>query len=131
MAARKGTSLLITGPKNLTQTIPGSQSEPIEALCWTLTNSTLRLFSAGLSGSIVEHDLTTLLPKAVTHSMGGGVWSMAASPQLDRIAVGCEDGLTRVFGFGDEGELVFERGLERQKVLDEERSELESRERNR
>ena len=57
-----------------------------------------RLFTADLSGNIVEWDVLTQSPCAHTLSFGGSVWALAAVPACpDTIAVACQDGGTRLF----------------------------------
>jgi U3 small nucleolar RNA-associated protein 4 len=79
--------------------IPGCEGASITALLWCepaggaadapaaapreggAAPAAPRLFSAGLSGQIVEWDLQALRPLAVTDSSGGPVWHMSARPQ--------------------------------------------------
>jgi WD40 repeat protein len=57
-----------------------------------------RLFTADLSGNIVEWDVLTQSPCAHSLSFGGSVWALAAVPDCaDTIAVACQDGGTRLF----------------------------------
>ncbi len=57
-----------------------------------------RLFTADLSGNIVEWDVLTQSPCAHSLSFGGSVWALAAVPSSpDTIAVACQDGGTRLF----------------------------------
>jgi WD40 repeat protein len=57
-----------------------------------------RLFTADLSGNIVEWDVLTQSPCAHSLSFGGSVWALTAFPACaDTIAVACQDGGTRLF----------------------------------
>jgi hypothetical protein len=57
-----------------------------------------RLFTADLTGNIVEWDVLTQSPCAHSLSFGGSVWALAAVPDCaDTIAVACQDGGTRLF----------------------------------
>jgi hypothetical protein len=57
-----------------------------------------RLFTADLSGNIVEWDVLTQSPCAHSLSFGGSVWALTAVPaSADTIAVACQDGGTRLF----------------------------------
>ena len=70
--------------------IPGCAGASITALLWTeraaarggggaaSASASPRLFSAGLSGEIVEWDTQALRPLAATDSTGGPVWHMSA-----------------------------------------------------
>ena len=69
--------------------IPGCTGASITALLWTeraagahgasaSASAPPRLFSAGLSGEIVEWDTQALRPLAATDSTGGPVWHMSA-----------------------------------------------------
>ncbi|KAI8905491.1 WD40-repeat-containing domain protein [Gorgonomyces haynaldii] len=92
------------------RTISGNPDEPIEALVWIRN----RLFSAGLSGVVLEYDMVHLKPKSTTHSMGGPIWCMKPNQQNTRIAIGCEDGHVRLFDVEDFG-LTYSGALEKQK----------------
>jgi WD40 repeat protein len=50
-----------------------------------------RLFTCGLDAMIVEWDFTRLKPLAVTSSLGGAAWHMAAQQQSAQEAPGEED----------------------------------------
>ncbi|KAL6065936.1 U3 small nucleolar RNA-associated protein [Balamuthia mandrillaris] len=86
-------------------------SEAIRGLVWLQTQGGERLFSAGLSGTVIEWDLCKLCEKARTDSFGGPVWSLVASPTGESLAAGCEDGI-RVFDISD-GELQYKRSFQR------------------
>ncbi|XP_036391319.1 U3 small nucleolar RNA-associated protein 4 homolog [Megalops cyprinoides] len=90
--------------------IPGNDSRSIEAVCWVGG----RLFTAGLNGELTEYDLVNLRPKYSLDAFGGPVWTLACSPQRTHLAVGCEDGLVKLFEVLPE-KIQFERNLDRQK----------------
>ncbi|KAI8898761.1 WD40-repeat-containing domain protein [Globomyces pollinis-pini] len=111
---RANGTIQLWNPKGKTwfheRTIP-STLDPLEVVVWVGN----RLFSAGLSGSIIEYNIKTLLPESFTPSYGGAVWSMQVNPSQDVIAIGCEDGMIRLFKITDEG-LEYISALERQKT---------------
>lgn len=67
----------------LCQVIPGKEQRSIEALCWVGE----RLFSAGLSGEIIEFDLHNLRPKLTIDAYGGPIWTITPNPQGTHLAV--------------------------------------------
>ncbi|XP_063052900.1 U3 small nucleolar RNA-associated protein 4 homolog [Engraulis encrasicolus] len=90
--------------------IPGKENRAIEALCWVGD----RLFSAGLSGEIIEFDLQSLKPKYTIDAYGGPIWTIAANPEGTHLAAGCEDGTVKLFEVLEE-KIQFERNLDRKK----------------
>ena len=40
-----------------------------------------RLLTGGVDGALVEWDLTTLTPRAISDSYGGALWDIAVQPQ--------------------------------------------------
>ncbi|XP_039619444.1 U3 small nucleolar RNA-associated protein 4 homolog [Polypterus senegalus] len=91
--------------------IPGNDSRSIEAICWVGHD---RLFTASLSGEVMEVDLQKLCPKYKLHAFGGPIWSMSCNAEESHLAVGCEDGSVKVFEILPE-KIQFERNLDRQK----------------
>ncbi|KAJ3078711.1 U3 small nucleolar RNA-associated protein 4, partial [Quaeritorhiza haematococci] len=105
----------------LERTIPGRPDSSIESVVWIhergehlndadddeeeqqhnsnekTYNNHPRLFSAGLDGMIREWDLVMLREKCVVESNGGAIWCMAANPKGTHLAIGCEDGSSRLF----------------------------------
>jgi U3 small nucleolar RNA-associated protein 4 len=85
----------------------GSKSTSVESLVWIQSSfegkKVSRLFSAGLNSSIVEWNLNSLQPHDVTDSNGGAIWCMAANHQQTQLAVGCEDGIIRLFDIEEDG----------------------------
>ncbi|KAI0222109.1 U3 small nucleolar RNA-associated protein [Massospora cicadina] len=103
----------------LDRCIPGEKGDNITKLVWTHQTKALgdgfstqaditaeearlrvqppRLFSVGLTGLLVEWDLTALRPKRYSESYGGGIWCMAPHPSHGSLAIGCEDGGIRLF----------------------------------
>ncbi|KAL2093088.1 hypothetical protein ACEWY4_010400 [Coilia grayii] len=90
--------------------IPGKEQRGIEALCWVGE----RLFSAGLSGEIMEFDLHSLRPKFIIDAYGGPIWTITANPAGTHLAVGCEDGTVKLFEVLED-RIQFERNLDRKK----------------
>jgi len=66
--------------------------DSIRALVWIPNGETERLLSAGLGGSVVEWDLTTLKEKRKCDSYAGPIWSLSLSRSGEFLAVGCESG---------------------------------------
>jgi len=66
--------------------------DSIRALVWIPNGETERLLSAGLGGSVVEWDLTTLKEKRRCDSYAGPIWSLSLSRSGEFLAVGCESG---------------------------------------
>uniref|UniRef100_A0A3P9MA33 UTP4 small subunit processome component n=1 Tax=Oryzias latipes TaxID=8090 RepID=A0A3P9MA33_ORYLA len=90
--------------------IPGRSDRAIEALCWVRG----RLFSAGLSGEIIEYDLEKLRPRYSMEAYGGPIWTISCNSQETLLGVGCEDGTVKMFEILEEG-IQFQRNLDRQK----------------
>ncbi|XP_061892003.1 U3 small nucleolar RNA-associated protein 4 homolog [Entelurus aequoreus] len=90
--------------------IPGREGGSIEALCWV----GLRLFSAGLSGEIIEYDLENLQPKYTVDAYGGPIWAISSDNKETKLAVGCEDGTVKIFEILKD-RIQFQRNFERQK----------------
>uniref|UniRef100_A0A8C8DZ82 Protein arginine N-methyltransferase n=1 Tax=Oryzias sinensis TaxID=183150 RepID=A0A8C8DZ82_9TELE len=66
--------------------IPGRSDRAIEALCWVRG----RLFSAGLSGEIIEYDLEKLRPRYSVEAYGGPIWTISSNSQETLLGEGCE-----------------------------------------
>lgn len=74
-----------------------------------------RLFSIGGSTSVTEWDLKTCLPISNYQANAGVIWSLAASPDNKKLAVGCEDGSVILLDVsGGPGVIEQERILQRQ-----------------
>ncbi len=69
-----------------------------------------RLFVGGLDTSLVEVDPRRMAVAHRRDSYGGAVWCLAACPERDVLAVGCEDGGVKLFSTADGG-LEFQRAL--------------------
>lgn len=67
--------------------------ESVEAVCWQNN----RLFSAGLDGNVVEHDLLRLCPKIFVSSNAGPVWCLTTDSTNRYLAAGTEDGCVVLF----------------------------------
>lgn len=83
--------------------------EPVRSLVWTRANGEDRLFSSGLSGNIIEWDLTTSKKKYTTDSYAGPVWCLAADPAGNHLAAACDDGL-RLFDISN-GDIMFKKAF--------------------
>jgi U3 small nucleolar RNA-associated protein 4 len=84
-------------------TFPGDETRTIQSIVWICDEETrqLRLFSAGLTGYVVEHHLPSLVPKAKLDACGGPVWSITADRAGKRLVAGCEDGSIRLIDVAD------------------------------
>ncbi|XP_067853699.1 U3 small nucleolar RNA-associated protein 4 homolog [Heptranchias perlo] len=91
--------------------IPGDDRRSIQAICWVGHD---RLLSVGLNGEIIEFDLQRLCPKYRLDAFGGPIWCMSCNLEETHLAVGCEDGLIKLFEIVPE-KIQFERNLDRQK----------------
>lgn len=99
----------ITNSAFIEKTIPNQKDNSIEALQWI--NSTL--YSCGLTGMIVEYDLSELTVKDKIALTGGAAWCMDLSADKTRLAIGTEDGYINTF-FVQENSLVYERIFDKQ-----------------
>lgn len=74
-------------------TLKGGRGRSIEGLAWsTSEDGVLRLFSIGGSTSITEWDLQSGLPLANHDCNSGVIWSLSASDDGTKLAVGCDNG---------------------------------------
>jgi hypothetical protein len=94
----------------------GSQESKIRSLCWSRYKAEdcpggARLFSASLSGHVTEWSLGSLMPIHVTETYGGPAWCMAASPDQSMLAVGCHDGMCRLFSVTEDSGPMFAKSL--------------------
>jgi U3 small nucleolar RNA-associated protein 4 len=114
--SRQNGTIQLWSPRGATwfheRTIPAPE-DPLETICWAGN----RLFRATLGGFIDEISLDTLLPINSTSSYGGAVWSMDINPTNDVIAMGCEDGVIRLFR-------VVEHGLEYLSALEKQNTKV-------
>jgi WD40 repeat protein len=92
-------------------TIPARPSLKIKTVLWIpyANSSSLnfnsnypkeRLICATLTGYIIEWDLSTLQEKSRVNVYGGGVHSIAISPNHKYIACACDDGSVQIFNSG-------------------------------
>lgn len=73
-----------------------------------------RLFTADLSGNIVEWDVLTQSPCAHSLSFGGSVWALTAVPACpDTIAVACQDGGARLFSVAQPQSIILNKVIVR------------------
>lgn len=91
------------------KSIPGGEKIPIEALAWVGD----RLFSVGLSGSLVEWDLRLLTVKNTLLLTGNAGWCMDVSKDEKRLAVGTEGGYINVYNVEND-EINYEKILDKQ-----------------
>ncbi|XP_012274554.1 U3 small nucleolar RNA-associated protein 4 homolog isoform X1 [Orussus abietinus] len=94
----------------LENTIPGHPEGCVETVLWVGS----RLFSTGLSGMIMEYDLTQLGIKAETAVTGGAAWCMSVNRENTRLAIGTEDGYINTFTVTNDS-LLYERIFDKQK----------------
>ena len=88
----------------------------VRAVCWSRHLAEdcpggARLFSASLDGTIIEWSLGTLMPKHVCDTHGGSAWCMSVSPNGQQLAVGCHDGMCRLFSVSDDYGPMFHKSL--------------------
>ena len=98
-------------------TLRGGKGRSIEGLVWvTQKKQSPRLFSIGSSSQITEWSLDRLRPLISVDCNAGSIWSIAASPDQDSLAVGCEDGTLVMLDIaGGPGVLEYKHALTRQK----------------
>ncbi|CAG8528012.1 6057_t:CDS:10 [Ambispora gerdemannii] len=126
---RANGNIEIWNPKNnwyMEKIIPGGDKFVLEDLTWAhqttlsesdqelydaeeinkalreLKNKPPRLFSATTTGLIIEWDLVTLKSKRIEHSNGGTVWCMSTNSLCTLLAIGCDDGVIRLFDIADD-----------------------------
>jgi hypothetical protein len=97
-------------------TLAGTVHSKIRSLCWSRYKAEdcpggARLFSASLSGHIAEWSLGSLMPVHVADTYGGAAWCMAASPDQSMLAVGCHDGMCRLFSVTEDSGPLFHKSL--------------------
>lgn len=106
--------------------IQGPSKRIVEALIWQVNGTRERLFSAGMTGMLIEWNLTKLAPKRTTDSCGGGPIHAACLKQGSSssaeeswacsatLALGCSDGSIRLFDSSDAGAgFVYIKALQR------------------
>lgn len=95
----------------LERVIPGEKNSSIESLVWAQTQN--RLFSAGLTGELVEWDLQTLQKRNRQLATGSAIWCMAIDKDETQLAIGTEEGYINVFDITNE-ELVYKTLFDKQ-----------------
>ncbi len=84
--------------------IAGQADFELKALVWSAIESEKgRLFGISQKGFIFEVDLASLSFEHVQESYGGVAWSLSASSHKGILAVGCEDGASRIFSYENGG----------------------------
>lgn len=89
--------------------IPGNSESSVEALAWAGE----RLFSTGLHGLVLEHDLQSLSTRNQFAVTSGPAWCMEYNDASNRIAVGTEEGFVCLFQVTEEG-LVYDKVMDKQ-----------------
>ncbi|KAK8374495.1 hypothetical protein O3P69_011772 [Scylla paramamosain] len=89
--------------------LPGDNDSSVEALVWCRG----RLFSAGLHGFLLEHNLASREVTLRTPVTGGPTWCLTLSKDKKKLAAGTEGGYVCIFDVVDEG-VVYDRVLEKQ-----------------
>ncbi|XP_037819105.1 U3 small nucleolar RNA-associated protein 4 homolog [Lucilia sericata] len=81
----------------LERTITKTPGNSVEGLAWCAD----RLFSAGLSGELVEWNLQTLKPRYKQHVTGNAIWCLDVNRAGTEIAIGTEEGYINIFDISD------------------------------
>lgn len=96
----------------------GGKGRSIEGLVWVPQPEGIpRLFSIGYSTHVTEWNLATGRPLGHVDCNAGAIWSMAASPDRSKLAVGCDDGACVILDLSEGPGVLptFERTLTRQR----------------
>lgn len=89
--------------------LPADSEASIEGLSWCDG----RLFSVGLHGFVLEHDLSLCTVKSRTAVTGGPTWCIALSPDKRMLAAGTEEGYVCLFDIYSD-EIMYSKTLEKQ-----------------
>ncbi|KAL1128880.1 hypothetical protein AAG570_013414 [Ranatra chinensis] len=81
----------------------------VEDLAWF----NKRLFSGGLQGSVIEHDLCSQTAKRFHPVTSGACWCIAVEKNRKQLAAGTEDGYINIIDISDD-DMVYNRLLDRQ-----------------
>ena len=81
----------------LERCISKTPGNSVEGLAW----SGDRLFSAGLSGELIEWNLQTLKPRYKQHVTGNAIWCLDVNREGTEIAIGTEEGYINIFDISD------------------------------
>lgn len=92
------------------QSIPGSVDSSVEALGWVNN----RLFSTGLTGELIEWDLTTLEAQRKLLLTGNAAWCLDVNKQNTNIAVGTESGFINIFDVSNPNEVNYVKIFDKQ-----------------
>lgn len=93
----------------LEKTIPKSPGNSIEGLAWAGE----RLFSAGLTGELVEWNLQTLKHRRIQHVTGNAIWCLDVNSAGTELAIGTEEGYINIFDISDD-QLVYKNLFDKQ-----------------
>jgi U3 small nucleolar RNA-associated protein 4 len=91
---------------------PGNSESSVESLCWAGQKED-RLFSTGLHGLVLEHDLSAHCTKHQFAVTSGPAWCMQYHKGRNRIAVGTEEGYVCLFEVTEDG-LLYDKVLDKQ-----------------
>ena len=84
--------------------IAGQKDFELKVLVWsTIEQEKGRLFGISQKGFVFEVDLASLSFKNVQETYGGISWSLSACQKSAVLAVGCEDGASRIFSYENGG----------------------------
>lgn len=95
---------------HLIRTIPGSSDVSVEAIGWVGN----RLFSAGLTGELVEWDLQTLQVKRKLLLTGNAAWCLDVSRNGQYLGVGTEGGYLNLFDVSHDDEVNYVKIFDKQ-----------------
>lgn len=95
---------------HLIRTIPGSIMNSVEALAW----SGERLFSAGLTGELIEWNLQTLTVKRQLMLTGNAAWCLDVDNNGKHLAVGTDGGYVNIFDVSNEQEVNYVKIFDKQ-----------------
>ncbi|XP_065359692.1 U3 small nucleolar RNA-associated protein 4 homolog [Calliphora vicina] len=81
----------------LERTITKTPGNSVEGLAWCAD----RLFSAGLSGEVIDWNLQTLKPRHKQHVTGNAIWCLDVNRTGNEIAIGTEEGYINIFNISN------------------------------
>lgn len=93
----------------LVKFIPGVENGSVEALGWVRS----RLLSTGLSGALVEWDLTKLVQKTSVLLTGYAAWCLDVNNTESHVAVGTEQGYINLYSVENDN-IVYKRLFDKQ-----------------
>lgn len=96
------------------KTLPGPYPSKVDAVAFAIRYpddfdendvprcSDLRLFSSGGGSELLEWDIERSCIRRTIGSQGGSIWSIAANPSSNSLALGCEDGTVRLLSIAND-----------------------------